>query len=370
MSSLGNPASTLAQRLRGLRESAWPEISLTQRDLARVLGGPRPLSVPLISSWENLNRPVIPPIERLLAYAAFFCTKRSVESRPYRILDESELSDAERRHRAALEHELLDVRAEASRGLETEARAAATAPEDALGGPWHFTDRKPITIVCAEVPAPQRDQLPTPDDRVRAYAELYSYAYLDSLFELHGHLRAANPTTTVTVRKVRSLVPQDYTTHLVLLGGAEWNQATRELMRRLQLPVRQLRSDQPDSRRDTMFQYTDDKGATVNANVTWADDERLLSDVGHFVRARNPFNLKRTVTICNGIDSRGVLGTVRALTDERFRERNGAYLNKRLAESDKFSVLTRVQLVEGGPLTPDWTIEATRIHEWNGRGVA
>ena len=39
--------------------------------------------------------------------------------------------------------------------------------------------------------------------------------------------------------------------------------------------------------------------------------------MAHFYRSPNPFNHKRTVTVLNGMFSRGTLGAVRALT-ERF----------------------------------------------------
>lgn len=362
MTSRENPALLLARRLRGLREHAWPDVSLTQRDLARVLGGSRPLSVPLISSWENPQRPVVPPAERLLAYAAFFASRRSVESRPYRLLDDAELTTVERERRDRLERELLQVRSEALTFQET---AVAPAPTGALGGPWRFEDGKPITIVCAEVPKKQLQTLPQPDDPDRAYADLYSYADADSLLELYGHIRAANPYSEVKCRKAPDLEPDDYTTHLVLLGGADWNKATRTLVKRLDLPVSQVPTDLPQSRLPTMYRVEDEAGQKTAYHAEWeSGGTNLISDVGHFVRATNPFNGKRTVTICNGIDSRGVLGTVRALVDERFWERNSAYLLDRFAGCSKYSVLTRILIVDGAVVTPDWTLPETRLHEW------
>ncbi|ADD44113.1 helix-turn-helix domain-containing protein [Stackebrandtia nassauensis] len=360
MTSRENPALLLARRLRGLREHAWPDVSLTQRDLARVLGGSRPLSVPLISSWENPQRPVVPPAERLLAYAAFFASRRSVESRPYRLLDDAELTTVERERRDRLERELLEARSEALTFQET---ATTPIPVGTLDGPWRFEDGKPITIVCAEVPKQQLDSLPTPDDPLRAYAELYSYADADSLLELHGHIRAANPFSEVTVRKAPELLPDDYTTHLVLLGGSDFNSATRTLIAMLKLPVMQVPAG-PESRLPTMYRVEED-GRTDDHHADWdAGGTHLLSDVGQFVRAPNPLNGKRTLTICNGIDSRGVLGTVRALVDERFRERNSAYLRDRFAGCTKYGVLTRILIVDGAVVTPDWTLKETRLHEW------
>ena len=72
------------------------------------------------------------------------------------------------------------------------------------------------------------------------YIELLTYSELDSLFELYGHLRAANPTTQVNLRIANKLAPDDYTSHLVTLGGIDWNTATISALNNLQLPVQQV----------------------------------------------------------------------------------------------------------------------------------
>jgi transcriptional regulator with XRE-family HTH domain len=69
-----DPRQILARRLRELREASWPDMKVTQPQLARAMGGDRSLSVALISSWESRTNPKIPPIPRLEAYATFFAT--------------------------------------------------------------------------------------------------------------------------------------------------------------------------------------------------------------------------------------------------------------------------------------------------------
>jgi hypothetical protein len=67
----------LAWRLRALREERWPGMRVTQVQLAQALGGTKPLSVPVIASWESLTNPKVPPLPRLEAYAALFASRRS-----------------------------------------------------------------------------------------------------------------------------------------------------------------------------------------------------------------------------------------------------------------------------------------------------
>jgi hypothetical protein len=91
----------------------------------------------------------------------------------------------------------------------------------------------------------------------------------------------------------------------------------------------------------------------------------LLEDVALFARAVSPFNRKRTVTICSGMYGRGTYGAVRALTDARFRDRNAEYLDSRFAGSEAFCILTRVRVVNGATLTPDWTTGDYTLFEWS-----
>jgi hypothetical protein len=362
-----DPARALARRLRELREGEWPDVTITQRQLAQALSDDRPVSVPLISSWENQNRPVVPPAERLVAYATFFASRRAVERSRFRLLGVDELTDAERTRREELCRELLAARTAAiQRGGGTQRGGPAPGPGEPvikpLGGPWSFRDARPVTLVCAELPEHQRAQLPEPDDPENAYAELYAYADLDALFELHGHIRAANPASLVTVHTSAQLQPDDYTAHLVVLGGVDWNRATRDLQR--YMPVVQ-RAGGPAG---AFFDFEDQDGRR-ELHAELAQDGRLVADVGHFFRAPNPYNQKRTLTVCNGLSGRGVQGAVRALTDERFRDRNADYLAERFGGSESYSVMMRVLVVDGSVVTPDWSRADMRLHEWSGTGV-
>ena len=104
-------------------------------------------------------------------------------------------------------------------------------------GPWRFRDGKTITLVCAQLPrdlsaADEYTDLNSPD-----YIQLYTFSELDALFELYGHLRAANPANQVDLRVADRLTPDEFTSHLVSLGGIDWNAATSTLLQDLQLPV-------------------------------------------------------------------------------------------------------------------------------------
>lgn len=366
-----DPRQLLARRLREFREGHWPDRKITQPQLAQALGDSKPLSVPLISSWESQTNPRIPPLPRLEGYAAVFATSRSFEGTEPRRLSPEQMTDGERLVMTELLQELMQLRSNALRAGGSDPQTVAVKPvsdvEKSLdSGFWRFPNGQDITIVCAQWPARMLAEIPYTDIDDPDYIELLTYSELDALFELHGHLRAANPANQVNLRIAGKLAPDDYTSHLVSLGGVDWNTITSTAMQRLPLPVRQIADwDAPG---EQYFQVEEngeiakhkpelDKAANPPKGI-------LREDVALFARAVSPFNEERTITICSGMYGRGTYGVVRALTDARFRDRNSDYLRSRFGDSDTYCILTRVSIVDGATLTPDWKTRNYTLFEW------
>ena len=109
MQSVSPEAMRLARRLRQLRMQHWPDVRLTQQILAKALGTEEALAAATVSSWESTSSPKLPPRHRLLAYARFFATPRSVESTP-RLLQVKTFTPDEQVAYQKLEAELLELR--------------------------------------------------------------------------------------------------------------------------------------------------------------------------------------------------------------------------------------------------------------------
>jgi transcriptional regulator with XRE-family HTH domain len=356
--SPADPSQALALRLRALREEGWAaEAGVTQGHLAHALG----VSVPLISSWENTGNPKLPPKNRLDAYATFFATPRSMTGAGGQLLDPAELTDTERERRDRLARELNNLRSAVF------AARRATVVE---GGLWRFPDDEPVIIVDTELPEDMRTLLPYADPASPDYMELFSYADPDAVIELFGHIRAANPGNgNIQFRTASSMrTPELTNAHLVLLGGVDWNTITKDLLYRLDLPVRQVpRDDDQTEGFEVLNGDTPRRFGPKLASI--GDHEVLLEDVAHVYRGPNPYNRRRTVTICNGMFGRGTFGAVRGLTDESRRDGNEAFLRKRFPDLKEFSVLTKVQVVDGKAVTPDWTAPGTVLHVWPEAGA-
>jgi hypothetical protein len=347
----------LAQRLRELRQQQWPGVRLTQEKLATALSADEPLTPVTVSSWESLSSPKLPPSRRLLAYARFFATRRSVEGDP-KLLPLEELTEDERAAYKKLETELLSLRSLAAGDSSDKPVAASRS--------WRFNDTGRVTFICAKLPNEQTGPLADPSDP--NYTELQAYADLDALMELHGHIRAENPLMDVYFRIPSEVKPDDLTGHVILIGGVAWNDITEALSEMANLPVKQVV--------DPELPSGDPFVAEVDGNEKkfwpkWMDAEGkvLLEDVGLLARVPNPLNSSLTLTICNGIFSRGVYGAVRSLTDAHLRDANESYISTHFGNSDSFAMLMTVKVIRNQAMTPDFNSDGVVLYEWP-QGIA
>jgi hypothetical protein len=372
-----DPRLLLARRLRALREEQWHGMKITQPQLAQALGGGKPLSAPLISSWESQTSPAIPPLPHLHAYATLFATRRSFGTDGLRLISSEDMTPEERATAEELRQELLALRRRAltaahttgapgQEGIGVRARSDDLLWSSLSRGPWFFPDRGNITIVCAQWPREVLDRIPYTDMNDPDYIELLTYSDLDSLLMSYGHLRAANPASTVEYFRSGLLPDGNYSSHLVSLGGPDWNVMTASLFEELELPVRQVADWKKQG--GQFFEVDDDNGAAQHRPVLHktGDREVLLEDVALFARTANPFNRDRTATICSGMYARGTYGVVRALTDPVFRERNTRYLESRFGNSPSYCLVVRVKVNNYKTMTPDWTDDRIRLFEWSG----
>lgn len=341
-------AVRLARTLRELRESEWPGEELTQAQLATAFSTESKVGPATLSSWESTTNPKAPTAIRLTAYARFFATRRSLEGTPH-LVPEKELTPAEQARFEELEEQLLGLlHADVSTRRST----------------FSF-ESGPVTVICPETPVGEQGPLARGNDP--NFAKAQRYADLDAMIEIFGHLRAANPELDVFYRLASEVVADDFSAHVILLGGIAWNKVTRRFQRAIkaEVPIEQITD--PAVETGEIFMVDERKYLPVwddPADRDPGDEPELIEDVAFLARLTNPFQTSRTLTICNGIHSRGVLGAVRCLTDKRVRDRNESYLADRFPDG-RFAMLLRVPVVSNESLSPDLHSENARLFEWS-----
>ena len=341
-----NQAVRLARALRELRESTWPDQVMTQAQLAKALSSEGRVAAATLSSWESLTNPKTPSEARISAYARFFSTQRSLEGGPH-LIPEDQLTPAELKRYQELESQLLEL----------------FHPEDRKEQRSFKFDVGPVIVICPDAPTHERGRLA--DERNLNFTRLQKYGDLDSLIELYGHLRAENPDLDVFHRLASEVVSDDLSSHVILLGGIGWNEVTRSIQRAIShVPITQTAVSDLES--GEIFEVKGQKGMEPfypEYEQDQLDVKRLIADVGYLARLRNPFKISRTLTICNGIHSRGVLGAVRCLTDKKVREENERYLAGRFPDGE-FAMLLRVPVVSNQTMSPDLQNHVARLYEW------
>jgi hypothetical protein len=338
-----NQAVKLARALRDLRESKWPDEELTQAQLAHALSSEGRVASATLSSWESTSNPKTPPAARISAYARFFSTQRSLDGEPH-LIPEDQLTPAEK-----------------DRFRELEARLLALFNPEGKQHSFKF-EAGPVIVICPTAPAEVQGPLAASDDP--NFTKMRQYGDLDALIELYGHLRAENPTLDVFHRLTTDVVSDDFSSHVILLGGVGWNIVTRRFQSAIsQVPITQMEVDDLKSGEIFKVETPDGEKLIYPEYEDLGEGEELIADVGYIARLRNPFQFSRTLTICNGIHSRGVFGAVRCLTDARVREENEKYLADRFPDGN-FAVLLRVPVVAKETLSPYLQNPESRLYEW------
>lgn len=351
----------LVLRLRFLRTDHWPDSKLTQAGLAKALAGDGKLSPAAVASWESTTLPKLPPRERVEAYAQFFATRRSLGPEPALVPVESFTPQEHAAHQELLADLLR---------LHTAARGGSAADAPTLvRRSWHFTDTGPLTLVCAQLPVAEASPLARRGNP--NYTKLAGLADLDAMVELHGHIRAENSGMGVFFKAAPEVRADDLSGHVVIIGGIAWNNVMRRLIDLSELPVRQ--QEEPGLATGEIFVTHADNGPRKYLPEWSAEasehSRELIEDVGLLVRMPNPLNSNRTLTMCNGIHSRGVLGAVRTLTDAMLRESNEKYIAQNFPEN-QFGILMRVQVIGGETLTPDFSTAGTVLYQWPVKALA
>jgi transcriptional regulator with XRE-family HTH domain len=340
-----NQAIRLARRLRELRESAVAD--LTQAQLAEALSVEGRVAAATLSSWESTSNPKTPSASRLSAYARFFCTPRSLEGNPH-LIPEAELTQEE---------------IKAFDEIDAELRTLSASGGSLQPHSFRF-EAGPVVVVCPRIPGEVQGLLAEEDDP--NFTHLRQYGDLDALVEVYGHLRAENPSLDVFHRHAEEVASDDLSSHLVLIGGIGWNRVTRRIQGAIsRIPITQI--EVPDLQTGEIFRIEKPGGDEVLLKPeyqTWGDEKELIADVGYIVRRRSPYQFDRTLTIFNGIHSRGVYGAVRCLTDKRVRDENERYLAERFPGGE-FAILVRVPVITNETLSPDLRNPDSRLFEWD-----
>lgn len=339
---------SLADRLRALREREYGRF--TQEQLASAVGSKNST----VSSWEKPGPDRLPPPKRLAAYARLFCTRKSFASGNPRLLRDEELTEQERQREAELYDELLALREQAQSAEQAQPQDAAAPAGEESSSIWRFPDGAAVTIVCAD--AYEQPPYAKPDHL--NYTRFARYADLDALIAVYGQIKADNPKSDVRIMPIEEFEAEDTERHVVIIGGkAADNPATSLLCSKLLLP----RAEQKEYKKghktwDSHIFRFDRENRPFEASF---DENNLIRDVGVFARGIHPVGQDLTVTVCNGITSRGVYGAALCFIDSegnpkesQRKLRNEQYVEEHLGGVSTYCIFMNIAVLKGKAVPP------------------
>ena len=341
------PARRLAERLRALREQEH----LTQKQLAKLLGGAEPLSIATVSLWEKPGSDRLPPPQRIETYARLFCTKRSFDGGLPRLLSSDELTEQERERETELYGELIILR---ERAQSTSALATAEGPRSAL---WQFPDPIAVSIVCSDAVEPP----PYAHASHLNYTRYARYADLDALLTVYGQVKADNPARMIRILPTDRLVQDFALNHLIIIGGAA-SDAASLFAQEIPLPAaEEIPGTDPVTH---LFRCT--VGEEMREFRSSRDDDgNLIQDVGLIARGPHPIIPGGTVTLLSGITSRGVHGAAQCFIDQHVRDTNERYMETTFGNVESFCILMNIPVHYNIALPPNLWRENTCLYEWS-----
>jgi transcriptional regulator with XRE-family HTH domain len=341
------PARRLAERLRDLRERE----RLTQKQLARILGGSDALSIATISLWEKPGSDRLPPPQRLEAYSRLFCTGRSFDGDRPRLLSSNDLTEQERERATELYDELIALR---ERAQSTNIPAPARSQRSAI---WHFPDPIAVSIVCSDAVDPP----PYSEAAHLNYSRYARYADLDALVEVFGQVKADNPERMIRILPTVRLAQDFALNHLILIGGAA-SDAASLFAQNIPVPTAEaIPGTEPVTH---LFKCT--VGEETREFKSTRDEEGTFTqDIGLIARSPHPIIPGGTVTLLSGITSRGVHGAALCFIDSHLRDTNYRYLESSFGNVDSFCILMNIPIQNGMALPPNLWRENTRLYEWS-----
>ncbi len=344
---------SLAQRLRELRDDevrrlTHGRMTLTQGDLARVLGGSEPLSSATVSAWEISSR--IPPEYRLAAYARLFCTCRSFTDQGPQLLDVNKLTDEEIDRMQLLNDELQALRKQARRANG----GSASAAED-QNSIWEFPKREAVNIACSEAHEDQKPPYANPSHL--NYSQYAKYTDLDALIDVHGQVMRDNPQSLVQILPPELLEGKEALQHLVIIGGDAVIKATQWFTDRINMPaVKPVRETHT---------FTCEKDGKSKEFKSSYEDGVMTQDVGLFARCRHPSSPGRVVTLLSGITSRGVHGAALCFTNPIMKGINEQYIGDHFGIASAYCLLLRVDVRNNKAQAPNLTADGVILYDWS-----
>ncbi len=212
---------------------------------------------------------------------------------------------------------------------------------------WGIKDGDRVIVVCSELDEPEKRQ------QVEAREFIYNLKYgdVDAYFEVVVTLLRLYPSLKMSVMSAgeAETTRLNLSSHIVVIGGPDYNTMARRILNRNQTQFEYLSPDvaeQSEQHPEEIVLY-DKVRKTEYCHLT---DDR---DFGYFERFTNPHNPKNCIIMIGGCHTIGVVGAVKAFSMWASEDGelpssvldNAALVAKKIGKAKRFSVLVEVERI-------------------------
>lgn len=217
---------------------------------------------------------------------------------------------------------------------------------------WGLKDNDEVTIICTQLDKPELRMHPEPNE----FIYLSKYGDLDALVEVLITLHRLYRNLNVTLLTGKEVKPRriTYTNNLVLIGGPDYNAATKLFNKYVPYTYKRGAEGEHD-----IFLRNKKDGKVYYPKFENHSGHKEIMDFGFFLKRRNPRNPDKKLIMVGGSHTYGVYGAARVFSYEGDSKEGTQYQNckavvDKLGFDPEFSSIFGVKGI-------DETIEVPRI---------
>jgi len=220
-------------------------------------------------------------------------------------------------------------------------------------------EQDPVAIVCAEIPEELRPPYAVPSHS--NYLRYATFADIDALIQLMVWF-AASKHRTVSSYTSRTIPENALASHLMIVGGPQWNSLARSVYDQINLPIAHNDGDPGNS--DTLFDRS--------TGEVWAPELRengeIDSDVGFLAQTPSPFYQGRIIILFGGVLTHGVEASVKLCTAEHVWAHNHRVIESLTVHAnDGFCLVFRCRVLSNTNVAPDLMTAGTVLAAYSRR---
>lgn len=214
---------------------------------------------------------------------------------------------------------------------------------------WGFAENDEVTVICSELDKPQSRMFPEPKE----YIYLSKYGDVDALLTVLITLHRLYRNLKVTYCTGDEVSDRgiSYTGNIVLIGGPDYNAATRLFQKAAPYLYKRGPSESDI--------YLKERFSKTKYYPKFAHKKRNreILDYGFFVKIQNPFNDTKKVIMIGGPHTYGVYGAAKAFSYEGGTHKGIQYNNCKIVTENvgsdpRFSVIFKVEGIDENVQVP------------------